>query len=137
MLLRAAAAPPNAAANTRRRCRLPISRCRRRARAALPSPHASPAREVQHARFAKVSAEKPMRTNAEADGELLETVAAPDAPERQLLTRAAEHLKLSARRYRAARCPHPRRHGRARRRRACTRRRGAELPAGRASRDLK
>jgi magnesium chelatase family protein len=42
---------------------------------------------------------KPIRTNAEADGELLERVAAPDAPGRQLLTQAAERLKLSARGY--------------------------------------
>lgn len=38
-------------------------------------------------------------TNAEADGELLEKVAAPDAPGRALLTQAAEKLKLSARGY--------------------------------------
>nr|WP_244560902.1 hypothetical protein [Azospirillum oryzae] len=40
-----------------------------------------------------------MRTNAEADGELLEKVASPDAPGRALLTEAAERLKLSARGY--------------------------------------
>ena len=35
----------------------------------------------------------------EADGDLLEKVAAPDAAGRQLLTQAAERLKLSARGY--------------------------------------
>ena len=39
------------------------------------------------------------RTNAEADGELLEQVAAPDQPGRALLTQAAEQMKLSARGY--------------------------------------
>jgi magnesium chelatase family protein len=39
------------------------------------------------------------RTNAEADGELLEGIAAPDAAGRALLTEAAERLKLSARGY--------------------------------------
>ena len=40
-----------------------------------------------------------VRTNAEADGELLEKVAAPDAPGQQLLTQAIDRLKLSARGY--------------------------------------
>lgn len=40
-----------------------------------------------------------VRTNAEADGELLEHVAGPDAQGRSLLTEAAERLKLSARGY--------------------------------------
>lgn len=40
-----------------------------------------------------------MRTNAEADGELLESVAAPDAAGRQLLTDAATRMKLTARGY--------------------------------------
>ncbi len=40
-----------------------------------------------------------VRTNAEADGELLEHVAGPDAQGRNLLTEAAERLKLSARGY--------------------------------------
>lgn len=39
------------------------------------------------------------RTNAEADGELLEQVAAPDQTGRALLTQAAEQMKLSARGY--------------------------------------
>jgi len=41
----------------------------------------------------------PIRTNAEADGELLEMVAALDAPGQQLLTQAIDRLKLSARGY--------------------------------------
>jgi magnesium chelatase family protein len=40
-----------------------------------------------------------LRTNAAADGELLEHVAAPDQAGRDLLTRAAERMKLSARGY--------------------------------------
>ena len=38
-------------------------------------------------------------TNAEADGDLLEKVAAPDAAGRELLTKAADRLRLSARGY--------------------------------------
>jgi magnesium chelatase family protein len=40
-----------------------------------------------------------IRTNAEADGELLERVAAPDAAGRELLTQAIDRLRLSARGY--------------------------------------
>ncbi|CAN5135436.1 hypothetical protein BH10PSE12_BH10PSE12_38160 [soil metagenome] len=40
-----------------------------------------------------------MRTNAEADGDLLETVAGPDETERQLLAQAAAAMRLSARGY--------------------------------------
>jgi magnesium chelatase family protein len=40
-----------------------------------------------------------IRTNAEADGELLEQVASPDAEGRALLTQAAERFRLSARGY--------------------------------------
>ena len=39
------------------------------------------------------------RTNAEADGELLERVATPDEPGRKLLAQAAEAMRLSARGY--------------------------------------
>jgi len=56
-------------------------------------------RAVQRTRYAKLGGETPPRSNAEADGDLLEKVAAPDAPGRQLLTQAAERLKLSARGY--------------------------------------
>ena len=40
-----------------------------------------------------------IRTNADADGELLEKVAGPDAAGRELLTQAIDRLKLSARGY--------------------------------------
>ena len=41
----------------------------------------------------------PIRTNADADGELLEEVAAPDTEGRKLLSEAAERFRLSARGY--------------------------------------
>jgi magnesium chelatase family protein len=41
----------------------------------------------------------PVRTNAEADGALLDEVAAPDAAGRRLLSDAAERMRLSARGY--------------------------------------
>jgi magnesium chelatase family protein len=41
----------------------------------------------------------PLRTNSEADGELLESIAAPDAPGRDLLGQAVDKMKLSARGY--------------------------------------
>jgi magnesium chelatase family protein len=56
-------------------------------------------REIQRERYLKLAADKPIRTNSEADGDLLEKVAAPDAAGRQLLTQATERLKLSARAY--------------------------------------
>ena len=39
------------------------------------------------------------RSNAEADGKLLEDVAAPDEDGRRLLTEAAERMRLTARGY--------------------------------------
>ncbi|MCY3830320.1 MAG: ATP-binding protein, partial [Rhodospirillaceae bacterium] len=53
------------------------------------------ARDIQRARYAGQG----IRTNAEADGDLLEAVAAADAGSRALLTEAAEKLRLSARGY--------------------------------------
>ncbi len=41
----------------------------------------------------------PIRTNAEADGALLDAVATPDEPGRKLLAQAAEAMRLSARGY--------------------------------------
>ena len=38
-----------------------------------------------------------VRTNAEADGDLLDAVATPDEPGRRLLAQAAEAMRLSAR----------------------------------------
>ncbi|WP_199554848.1 YifB family Mg chelatase-like AAA ATPase [Sandaracinobacteroides hominis] len=69
---------------------------------ALPSPaersadvaqRIAAARALQSARYAGTA----IRTNAEADGKLLETPEMLEEPARQLLTRAAETLKLSAR----------------------------------------
>ena len=57
------------------------------------------AREVQAARYAAVDGEAAPRTNAEADGTLLERSAAPDEAGRRLLADAAERLRLSARGY--------------------------------------
>jgi len=52
-------------------------------------------RAVQTARYAG----KNIACNAEADGEILEAVAAPDTDGRALLTQAAEKMRLSARGY--------------------------------------
>ena len=52
-------------------------------------------RVLQRERFAQHS----IRTNAEAEGELLDAVATPDAAGAKLLTEAAERMKLSARGY--------------------------------------
>ncbi|MBT3885304.1 MAG: ATP-binding protein, partial [Rhodospirillaceae bacterium] len=57
------------------------------------------ARERQRARYEAIETDQPIRTNAEADGELLEDVAAPDAEGRKLLTQAAESMRLTARGY--------------------------------------
>ena len=57
------------------------------------------ARRVQAQRYAGVDGAQPVRTNAQADGELLELVAAPDAAGRKLITEAAEKMRLSARGY--------------------------------------
>jgi magnesium chelatase family protein len=54
------------------------------------------ARAVQDARYADHPG---VRTNAEADGQLLEAVATPDEPGRKLLAQAAEAMRLSARGY--------------------------------------
>lgn len=54
------------------------------------------ARRVQDARYADYPG---VRTNAEADGKLLEAVATPDEPGRKLLAQAAEAMRLSARGY--------------------------------------
>ncbi len=64
----------------------------------------SAARALQTERYRKLANENgntkaTPRTNAEADGELLERVASPDQEGRSLLTQAAGQLKLSARGY--------------------------------------
>ena len=53
------------------------------------------ARDRQTARYAGTSA----RTNAEIDGDLLESAATPDEPGHKLLAQAAEAMRLSARGY--------------------------------------
>ena len=53
------------------------------------------ARHIQRARYASV----PQRTNAEADGELLASVATPDPAGARLLADAAERMRLTARGY--------------------------------------
>src|SRR5207248_452003 len=57
------------------------------------------ARARQAQRYAGLPAERGIRTNAEADGALLDEIAGPDAAGRALLARAAERLRLSARGY--------------------------------------
>lgn len=57
------------------------------------------ARDVQTARFAGLPEDRRVRTNAEAEGRLLEEIAAPDEAGRKLLADAAERLGLSARGY--------------------------------------
>lgn len=53
------------------------------------------AREIQSRRFADAE----IRTNCEADGDLLDSVATPDEPGRKLLAQAAEAMRLTARGY--------------------------------------
>jgi magnesium chelatase family protein len=53
------------------------------------------ARAIQTARYR----DQPIRTNAEAEGPLLDAVATPDAPGRELLAQAAGAMKLTARGY--------------------------------------
>ncbi len=57
------------------------------------------ARSIQRQRYADVDSPTPVRTNADADGKLLESVAAPDDAGRALLASAMEKLKLTARGY--------------------------------------
>ncbi len=57
------------------------------------------ARARQSARFARLPPERRIRTNAEADGTLLDEIAAPEPEGKKLLTDAAERLRLSARGY--------------------------------------
>jgi magnesium chelatase family protein len=57
------------------------------------------ARARQSARYSKLPPARRVRTNAEADGALLDELATPEEAGRTLLTRAAERLRLSARGY--------------------------------------
>jgi magnesium chelatase family protein len=56
------------------------------------------AREVQIERFTALK-QPLLRTNAEAEGELLDAIAEPDGPGRELLLRATERMHLTARGY--------------------------------------
>ncbi len=57
------------------------------------------ARERQQARFDALGAPKGIRLNVQADGELLEKIAAPDDAGRRLLDTAVDRMRLSARGY--------------------------------------
>jgi magnesium chelatase family protein len=57
------------------------------------------AREIQAARFVNTGTPRPVRTNAEADGTLLESIAAPDDEGKKLLASALERMNMSARGY--------------------------------------
>jgi len=57
------------------------------------------ARGIQAEHLAAEAPGEKIRTNAEADGEVLERIAAPDPPGRALLTEAAEKMRLGARGY--------------------------------------
>ena len=57
------------------------------------------ARTLQKNRYAPLKADPPLRTNAEADGKLLEEVAAASPAARRLLTEATERMRLTARGY--------------------------------------
>ena len=55
------------------------------------------ARDIQRSRYAQLDSE--VRTNAEAEGKLLDKVALPDENGKALLTEAVDKMKLSARGY--------------------------------------
>jgi magnesium chelatase family protein len=57
------------------------------------------AREIQASRLEAEAPGQGLRTNAQADGEVLERIAAPDQGGRALLMEAAEKMRLSARGY--------------------------------------
>jgi magnesium chelatase family protein len=57
------------------------------------------ARAVQRDRYAAHDGVPPVRVNAQAEGELLESAATPDAPGGALLVEAAERMRLTARGY--------------------------------------
>ncbi len=57
------------------------------------------ARGIQRERYAKTEGANGIRTNAEADGKLLEQIATPEPEGRELLATALERMSLSARGY--------------------------------------
>ena len=60
---------------------------------------AAAARALQRERYDGLAGDPPVRTNAVADGELLERIATPDEAGRGLLTEATERMHLTARAY--------------------------------------
>lgn len=57
------------------------------------------ARQRQQDRYAALALDRPVRSNAEADGDALTAVASPDEKGQKLLYQAVERLKLTARGY--------------------------------------
>lgn len=57
------------------------------------------ARDRQRRRYAGIKSDRPVRTNADADGALLEDIARPDSRGRELLASAMDRLNLTARGY--------------------------------------
>ncbi|MBW7835322.1 MAG: YifB family Mg chelatase-like AAA ATPase [Sphingomonadales bacterium] len=57
------------------------------------------ARQRQRDRYAALALDRPVRANAEADGDVLTAVATPDEKGQKLLYQAVERLKLTARGY--------------------------------------
>lgn len=57
------------------------------------------ARAIQAGRYAHLPEGRRIRTNAAADGKLLEDIATPDEPGRKLLAEASEAMRLTARGY--------------------------------------
>ncbi len=57
------------------------------------------ARAIQAERFERVAPGRGLRTNAEAEGQVLDEIATPDAAGRALLSEAAERMRLSGRGY--------------------------------------
>ena len=66
---------------------------------ALVAERVAAAREIQARRLETEAPGQGLRTNAQADGELLERIAAPDQGGRALLMEAAEKMRLTARGY--------------------------------------
>ena len=66
---------------------------------ALVATRVAAAREIQARRLDAEAPGQGLRTNAQADGELLERIAAPDQGGRALLMEAAEKMRLTARGY--------------------------------------
>jgi len=68
-------------------------------RSAVVAARVAAARQVQAERYAKIEGARKLRTNADAEGEVLEAVAACEDSARALLREASEKMHLSARGY--------------------------------------